>query len=152
MRSVLRLLDFECARSPTVVAVTTLDVRDTPIAQPTETISEVAERTGVTAHTLRYYERIGLLDVPRDSAGRRHYTPDDVDRVVFITRLRQLDMPIRDIQRYFELVAAGPGTEPDRLALLVEHRETVRVRMEALRIALDVVDFKIAKYGGTATP
>jgi DNA-binding transcriptional MerR regulator len=132
--------------------VTTLDVRDIPITQPTETISEVAERTGVTAHTLRYYERIGLLDVPRDSAGRRHYTPDDVDRVVFITRLRQLDMPIRDIQRYFELVLAGPATEPDRLALLVEHRETVRVRMEALRIALDVVDYKIAKYGGRAKP
>ncbi|TDC47221.1 MerR family transcriptional regulator [Jiangella ureilytica] len=132
--------------------VTTLDVRDTPITHPTETISEVAERTGVTAHTLRYYERIGLLDVPRDSAGRRLYTPDDVDRVVFITRLRQLDMPIRDIQRYFELVLAGPATEPDRLALLVKHRETVRVRMEALRIALDVVDYKIAKYGGTAAP
>ncbi|WP_203417185.1 MerR family transcriptional regulator [Jiangella ureilytica] len=132
--------------------MTTLDVRDTPITHPTETISEVAERTGVTAHTLRYYERIGLLDVPRDSAGRRLYTPDDVDRVVFITRLRQLDMPIRDIQRYFELVLAGPATEPDRLALLVKHRETVRVRMEALRIALDVVDYKIAKYGGTAAP
>lgn len=132
--------------------MTTLDVRDTPIPQPAETISEVAERTGVTAHTLRYYERIGLLDVPRDSAGRRHYTPDDVDRVVFITRLRQTDMPIRDIQRYFGLVAAGPATEPDRLALLVEHREAVRVRMEALRVALDVVDFKIAKYGGAAGP
>jgi DNA-binding transcriptional MerR regulator len=132
--------------------VTTLDVRETPIIPPTETISEVAGRTGVTAHTLRYYERIGLLDVPRDSAGRRHYTPDDVDRVVFITRLRMLDMPIRDIQRYFELAALGPGTEPDRLALLVKHREAVRLRMEALRVALDVVDFKIAKYGGTAAP
>ncbi|WP_053206429.1 MerR family transcriptional regulator [Jiangella muralis] len=124
----------------------------TTLTAPSETISEVAERTGVTAHTLRYYERAGLLDVPRDSAGRRHYTPDDVDRVVFITRLRQLDMPIRDIQRYFELAALGPATEPERLALLVEHREAVRVRMEALRIALDVVDFKIAKYGGSAAP
>lgn len=132
--------------------MTTLELRDTPISPPTETISEVAERIGVTAHTLRYYERIGLLDVQRDSAGRRHYTPDDVDRVVFITRLRQLDMPIRDIQRYFELAAAGEGTEPDRLALLVRHREAVRVRLEALRVALDVVDFKIAKYGGTAAP
>ncbi len=132
--------------------MTTLDLRETPIVPPTEAISEVAGRTGVTAHTLRYYERIGLLDVPRDSAGRRHYTPDDVDRIVFITRLRMLDMPIRDIQRYFELAALGPGTEPDRLALLVKHREAVRLRMEALRVALDVVDFKIAKYGGTAAP
>ncbi|TDE01610.1 MerR family transcriptional regulator [Jiangella asiatica] len=136
--------------------MTTLDLREslreTTITVPTETISEVAARIGVTVHTLRYYERIGLLDVPRDSAGRRHYTPDDVDRVVFITRLRQTDMPIRDIQRYFELADAGPSTEPDRLELLEKHREAVRVRMEALRIALDVVDFKIAKYGGTARP
>lgn len=132
--------------------MTTLDVRETTITGPTETISEVAERTGITAHTLRYYERIGLLDIPRDSAGRRHYTPDDVDRVVFITRLRQTDMPIRDIQRYFELAEAGPATEPDRLDLLQTHREAVRVRMEALRVALDVVDFKIAKYGGSARP
>ncbi|WP_051426504.1 MerR family transcriptional regulator [Jiangella gansuensis] len=132
--------------------MTTLDVRETTITGPTETISEVAERTGITAHTLRYYERIGLLDIPRDSAGRRHSTPDDVDRVVFITRLRQTDMPIRDIQRYFELAEAGPATEPDRLDLLKKHREAVRVRMEALRVALDVVDFKIAKYGGSARP
>ncbi|WP_199521754.1 MerR family transcriptional regulator [Jiangella anatolica] len=126
--------------------MTTLDAR------PSETIAEVAGRTGVTAHTLRYYERIGLLDVGRDSAGRRHYSPGDVDRVVFITRLRQLDMPIRDVQRYFRLVDAGPHTEPERLALLSAHRDAVHARMEALRVALDVVDYKIAKYGGSAAP
>lgn len=122
------------------------------VAGPSETIAEVAARTGITAHTLRYYERIGLLDVPRDHAGRRHYTPDDVDRVVFITRLRQTDMPIRDILRYFELAEAGPSTEPERLDLLVRHREAVHVRLAALQTALDVVDYKIAKYGGSARP
>lgn len=130
------------------VTASELDLPATTAGGPTETISEVAERIGVSAHTLRYYERVGLLDVGRDYAGRRLYTPDDVDRVVFITRLRQTDMPIRSIQRYFELVEDGPTTEPARLELLVRHRDAVRVRLEALQVALDVVDYKIAKYGG----
>ncbi|PSL05445.1 MerR family transcriptional regulator [Haloactinopolyspora alba] len=127
-----------------------LDLPDT--TTPTETIAEVAARTGVSAHTLRYYERIGLLTVPRDHAGRRLYTADDVDRVVFITRLRQTDMPIRDIQRYFTLVAEGASTEQERLELLLHHREAVQARLDALHRALDVVDYKITKYGGSARP
>lgn len=116
-------------------------------AGPTESIADVAERTGVTAHTLRYYERIGLLNVARDHAGHRRYTPDDVDRVVFIARLRQTDMPIRDIQRYFDLVAQGPSTEPERLALMRAHRDAVRAQLDALHKALDAVEHKITLYG-----
>jgi len=116
-------------------------------AGPTESIADVAERTGVTAHTLRYYERIGLLNVARDHAGRRRYTPDDVDRVVFIMRLRQTDLPIRDIQRYFDLVAQGPSTEPERLALMMAQRDAVRAQLDALQKALDVVEHKITLYG-----
>lgn len=120
-------------------------------AEPGEAISDIAERVGVSAHTLRYYERIGLLQVGRDSAGRRLYTDADVRRIVFITRLRLTDMPIRQIQRYFALVDAGPATEPDRLELLLRHRESVRARLVALTAALDAVDFKIASYGGAAS-
>jgi DNA-binding transcriptional MerR regulator len=58
------------------------------IDERTYTIAEVAERTDVTAHTLRYYERIGLLDVARHSSGHRRFTGTDLARVVFITRLR----------------------------------------------------------------
>ena len=119
-------------------------------AEPGEAISDIAERVGVSAHTLRYYERIGLLQVGRDPAGRRLYAEDDVRRIVFITRLRLTDMPIRQIQRYFALVDAGPATEPDRLELLLRHRESVRARLVALNAALDAVDFKIASYGGAA--
>lgn len=115
-------------------------------------IAEVAERTGVTAHTLRYYERIGLLSVPRDEAGRRVYTQAELARVVFISRLRLTAMPIRDIQAYFRLVAAGPGNEDQRLALLERHRDQVKARLAELESALAVVEFKIATYGGNCLP
>jgi DNA-binding transcriptional MerR regulator len=115
-------------------------------------IAEAAERTGITAHTLRYYERIGLLDVPRDHAGRRWYTEAELARVVFITRLRLTAMPIRDVQAYFRLVDAGPGNEAERLALLERHRGQVKDRLVELQAALGVIDFKIATYGGMCAP
>jgi DNA-binding transcriptional MerR regulator len=115
-------------------------------------IAEAAERTGITAHTLRYYERIGLLDVPRDHAGRRWYSEAELARVVFITRLRLTAMPIRDVQSYFRLVDAGPGNEAERLALLERHRAEVKDRLVELQAALDVIDFKIATYGGMCGP
>jgi len=92
------------------------------VDEPTFTIAEVADKTGVSAHALRYYERIGLLDVGRQASGHRRFSEADVDRVVFICRLRATAMPIREIQRYFALVAEGSSTEGDRLALLHEGR------------------------------
>ncbi|HXH57395.1 MerR family transcriptional regulator [Iamia sp.] len=112
-------------------------------------IGEVAERTSTTVDTLRYYERIGLIEVGRDAGGRRAYTDHDVRRVVFLTRMRQSEMPIRDLQRYVELVNEGPHTAPERLALMESHREAVRRRQTELAAALAVIDFKITAYGGT---
>jgi DNA-binding transcriptional MerR regulator len=123
-----------------------------PSGQLALSIAEVAERTGLTAHTLRYYERVGLLDVPRDEAGRRVYTEAELARVVFITRLRLTAMPIRDIQAYFRLVAAGPGNEDRRLALLERHRDRVKAHIAELESALGVVEYKIATYGGNCAP
>ena len=111
-------------------------------------IAAVATLTGVTAHTLRYYERIGLVDVARDAAGRRVYDREALGRVVFITRLRGSDMPIASIARYVELVKQGPVTEPERLEILLEHRADVLARLRDLQTALAVVDYKITTYGG----
>jgi DNA-binding transcriptional MerR regulator len=111
-------------------------------------ISEVTAKTGVTEHTLRYYERIGLLAVGRDTGGRRRYTEQDVARVVFVSRLRSSEMPIRDLLHYVELVNAGPSTEPQRLALLQAHRARVIERQTELEAALRIIDFKIDVYGG----
>jgi DNA-binding transcriptional MerR regulator len=123
------------------------------VEAPTLNIAETAERTGVTAHTLRYYERIGLLEpVGRDTAGYRAYTEVDVGRVVFLTRMRAAGMPIRELQRYVALADAGPRTEPERLAIMEAHRDAVRARIAELGAALETIEFKIAAYGGSCRP
>jgi DNA-binding transcriptional MerR regulator len=131
------------------VAEVVPEVTEAPLAL---SIADVAERTGVTAHTLRYYERIGLVSVPRDDVGRRVYTADEIGRVLFITKLRHTAMPIREIQAYFRLVAEGPETEPQRLELLERHRADVQARMRELASALDAIEYKIAVYGGSCSP
>jgi DNA-binding transcriptional MerR regulator len=112
-------------------------------------ISEVAEITGITAHTLRYYERIGLVDTARDAAGRRIYDRDSLGRIAFVTWLRLSGMPIAQVSRYIELAKAGPGTQDERLALLLEQRAAIVAQLRDLQGALAVVDYKITTYGGT---
>ena len=109
-------------------------------------IATTADRLGVSAHTLRYYERIGLVRVDRDASGHRHYDAASVRRLVFLTRMRTSGMPIRDLRRYIELVEAGRDTVPERLALLTEHRDELRARIDELRLALAATDYKIAAY------
>jgi DNA-binding transcriptional MerR regulator len=116
------------------------------------TIAEAAAATGLTAHTLRYYERAGLIAAGRDEAGYRQYDREALARVVFITRLRLSDMPISTIGHYMELVHQGDSTAPQRLALMQEHRATIQRRLRELQAALAVTDYKIATYGGDCAP
>ena len=129
----------ECSSHPAVGA-----------SEPGLAISEVAAATGVGVHTLRYYERIGLLRVPRDASGRRTYGPTDVGRVVMIGILRAAGMPIGDLQTYFGLVQDGPGNEPERLAVLERHRDSVVASIDELRGALELIELKIARYRDAA--
>ncbi|MEM1418242.1 MAG: MerR family transcriptional regulator [Myxococcota bacterium] len=110
-------------------------------------IAEAASRAKLSAHTLRYYERAGLIrDVPRDASGRRRYGEQDVAWVEFLRRLRATGMPIREMRRYAELVWEGDATYAERGALLVAHRERVRARLAELEDCLGVLDFKIDLY------
>ena len=109
-------------------------------------IATTADRLGVSAHTLRYYERIGLVRVERDASGRRRYDAASVRRLVFLTRMRTSGMPIRDLRRYIKLVEAGRDTVPERLSLLTEHRDDLRARIDELQLALAATDYKIAAY------
>ncbi|HEV7897233.1 MAG TPA: MerR family transcriptional regulator [Planosporangium sp.] len=90
--------------------------------EATLTVSEAAARFGLTAHTLRRYEQVGLVDpVPRDSAGRRRYAEADLRRLEFLTRLRTTGMPVREMLRYVQLTRSGPQTTAQRRALLEGH-------------------------------
>ncbi|MER5864417.1 MerR family transcriptional regulator [Kitasatospora sp. NPDC002040] len=106
--------------------------------------------TGLSAHTLRWYERIGLLDpVNRSHSGQRRYSDADVRRLEFLGRLRLTGMPVADMLRYVELVRAGEHTLADRRDLLVEHREEVRLKLADLHATIAVLDYKIDLYGET---
>jgi len=113
-------------------------------------IAEAARRTGVSVHTLRYYERAGLVvtTVGRTAGGRRRYHQLDLDWIVICTRLRATGMPIKTIRRYAELVSAGPGNEQERLALLEAHRAAVTARLTQTRENLRLIDHKIDVYRG----
>src|ERR1700748_1224382 len=87
------------------------------------TIAEVAERTGLTRHTLRYYEREGLmLGVGRAGSGHPSYSEHALGWIELITKLRATGMPIREVSRYAEMVRAGDNNQDERLALLRAHR------------------------------
>ena len=114
------------------------------------TIAEVAQQTGLTAHTLRYYERDGLLlgAVDRSSSGHRRYSERDLTWITLITRLRSTGMPIRDVKRYADLVRAGDGNEQERLELLRSHRDRVERQLSEVTGHLRAIDYKIALYEG----
>lgn len=110
-------------------------------------IADVAARTGVSAHTLRYYERIGLIEpVGRAGSGHRRYAEADVRWVEVLTKLRRTGMPIRRMQEYAELVRAGDGNEAERLALLEAHRDEVRAQLEEVARHLAFIEHKIEIY------
>jgi DNA-binding transcriptional MerR regulator len=111
-------------------------------------IAEAAERSGLTAHTLRYYERDGLMLAPvsRSATGHRRYTDRDLTWITLVTCLRGTGMPIRDVRRYAELVRAGDGNEQERLALLRTHREAVLAQLAEVTGHLGAIDRKIGIY------
>jgi DNA-binding transcriptional MerR regulator len=117
-------------------------------------IAEAAEQTGLTAHTLRYYERDGLMlrSVERASSGHRRYTDDDLRWIQMVTRLRATGMPIRDVRRYAALVREGDGNEAERLGLLLAHRELVERQLAEVTSHLRAIDHKIALYEHQVAP
>lgn len=108
----------------------------------------MAGATNLSTHTLRYYERAGLMRTPVDraSSSHRRYSEDDVGWVIFLTRLRSTSMPIARIREYVELVRAGEATTADRLELLLRHRISVLAQLEELTASLAAIDYKITTY------
>jgi DNA-binding transcriptional MerR regulator len=125
---------LECTPTLTVDQVTTWTTR------------QAAEKCGLTQHTLRWYERIGLLDrIDRTADGRRRFSDADLDWLLLLSRLRATGMPVRDMQRYAELVRSGAG-EQERLDLLQRHRDRVRQALAYQQECLHLLDTKIGIY------
>lgn len=121
----------------------------TSLAPPSGlTIAEAAKQTGLTAHTLRYYERDGLMlrEVPRSSSGHRVYAEADLRWVTMLTRLRATGMPMREVKHYAELCQAGAGNEAERLGVLRAHRARVLAQLAEVTEHLGAIDNKIGIY------
>jgi DNA-binding transcriptional MerR regulator len=111
-------------------------------------IGQVAERTGLSVHALRFYEKEGILahQVHRGPGGRRVYTEQDLAWLRMCIMLRMSGMPVPEIRRYTDLVRQGDGNEPQRLVILKEHQERVRQQMVQLQECMDLITHKVSKY------
>lgn len=112
-------------------------------------IGDVAERTGLSVHALRFYEREGLMlseHVARGSGGHRRYTPMDVKWLVTCIKLRASGMPLAQVRRYARLVREGPGNEQERLDLLREQQARVESQLAELQECLRVITRKVNTY------
>ena len=107
-------------------------------------IQEVSKKTGLTAHTLRYYEKEGLLSgVERTQGGFRQYTDEDLERLGLICCLKNTGMSIQEIARFVQLTQEGEHTLEERVELLRAHRERVLERMAEMQKHLDKVTWKL---------
>lgn len=110
-------------------------------------IAQVAREYDVTADTLRYYEKIGLMrPVPRTAAGVREYGPEECERIRFIKCMRGAGVSIEALIEYMRLLDEGPSTLEARREVLVRQRELTRARMAEMQEGLDRLDYKIAHY------
>ncbi|MBD0414445.1 MerR family transcriptional regulator [Oryzicola mucosus] len=110
-------------------------------------IGELAQRSGLSAYTIRYYERIGLLPyADRDASRQRDYDASILTWIAFLGRLKATGMPIQEMLRYAMLRQQGPQTNAERMALLKAHRQGVAAQIAELQASLLVLDTKIAGY------
>lgn len=110
-------------------------------------IKEVSQHYDITADTLRYYERVGLLPhVHRNSSGIRDYTEEDCKAVEFVKCMRSAGISIESLIEYMQLFQQGDSTRGARRALLVEERERLMERMEVMQHTLERLNWKIDNY------
>ncbi|PRY40649.1 MerR family transcriptional regulator [Umezawaea tangerina] len=117
-------------------------------AETTLSIGQVSALTGLTTHTLRFYEQEGLFVAPvrRNAAGRRVFTTEEVEWLKVCTKLRSSGMPLPEIRRYAGLVLAGPGNEVERFDILRRHEANVQQQVDDLQEALTVIHRKVELY------
>ena len=110
-------------------------------------IAEVSEKYGLSADTLRYYEKVGLIPpVHRSDGGIRDYDELDLRRVDFIKCMRGAGLPIEVLLEYMNLVQQGDSTIESRKEILVEQRDLLAAKMEEMQETLDRLNYKIDVY------
>ncbi|GFZ33610.1 MerR family transcriptional regulator [Clostridium zeae] len=111
------------------------------------TINEVADICNISPHTIRFYDKEGLLPfVSRNSSGSRQFSDSDLNVIKLICCLKNTGMQIKDIKNYIDLVMQGPQTNSQRKQIMIDHRKEVLNQIDNLKKNLNIIDLKIALY------
>ncbi len=106
-------------------------------------ISQVAQRFGVEPHTLRFYEKEGIIPPGRTKNGIRVYSQENVAQLEMAMCLKSTGMPLKEIKRYFDLVEQGDATLEERLHIFTDHHQRVLQEIEELQHYLEKIEWKI---------
>lgn len=110
-------------------------------------IQTFSKLINISSHTIRYYEKIGLIKrIERNSSGHRYFTSADVLWVEFIKRLKETGMPLKQILQYAELRDIGPSTSETRMKILEEHALALEEKIAAEQFNLQMLKTKIQHY------
>jgi len=113
----------------------------------TYSIGEIAKFMGLTTHTLRFYDKEGLLpNVRKNSAGIRRFTEEDIDWLLVLDCLKSTGLPLKEIRHYFELAQQGSATLKERHDMFINQKQRIEQQMEALKRNMEKINFKIKYY------
>ena len=113
----------------------------------TYTTAKAAEKIGISAHTLRFYDKEGLLpNVGRDEHGNRRFTDNDLQWLSLLQCLKNTGMSLKDIKRFAECTTIGDDTIDERLALFESQTEDVKCQIAELKRYLNLLEYKLAFY------
>lgn len=117
--------------------------------EQTYTIQEVAERTGISIYTLRYYEHIGLIHaIGRLQNSHRRYSDADIGWIEFLLKLRATGMPIQQMRAYAQLQRLGDASIAERIEMLKAHQRETEAHIRQLTDSLALINYKIQFYEG----
>jgi DNA-binding transcriptional MerR regulator len=117
------------------------------------TIKEIAALTGVSADTLRYYEKFGLIPaVPRNESGIRNYDKRFVGWIAFIQKLKASGMSLEAIRAYLQLAKSGRETVQERKEILAVTRAQLEKKLSALKESISIAEYELKHYNKTLLP
>lgn len=110
-------------------------------------MKEVTQITGLSEHTLRFYEKQQLIiNIKRDTNNYRLYSDFDIQWIQFLTKVKSTNMPLKDIQKYAKLMAKGNSTLAEREEMLLKHKQRITEQINALSDTLIQIDNKLQRY------
>ncbi len=116
-------------------------------------ISEIAQKTGLTTDTLRYYEKLGLMpEIARNESGRRVYTEFHIEWIGFIQSLKSAGMTLESIVMYMQLAKVGSTTKEERKKIIMAGQNTLLEKMKSIKKSLDMASYYLENYDDVLIP